>query len=123
MQKKILIVDDSAPFRRVLSVSLQKNGFEVIEAEDGRDALKKASSEMPDLIVMDLMMPVYDGLEATRSIKANTNLKDIPIIILSSRDEPHHRKNASLAGTDNFLIKPVKTEELISEIKKLTTSI
>ena len=115
--KKILVVDDTE-FNRDLVVQLLGDDYDVVEAVNGEEGLAKAEQERPDLILMDLGMPVMDGWEATRRLKANDELKQIPIIAVTSHamvgDEIHARE----AGCDDYIPKPVDDELLIEKIKK-----
>ena len=117
-RKKILVVDDTE-WNRDLLVQLLEDDYEVVQAVDGAEGVKKAEQETPDLILMDLGMPVMDGWEATRKIKANAELKHIPIIAVTSHamvgDEIHARE----AGCDDSLPKPIDENELMIKIRKL----
>jgi len=116
-KKKILVVDD-AEFNRDLIVQLLEDEYELLEAVDGEEGVKKAEQEKPDLILMDLGMPVMDGWEATRRIKANSELKDIPIIAVTSHAMVGDEIQAREAGCDDYIAKPIDENELIRKIKK-----
>ena len=111
-RKRILVVDDKLENRAIISSLLTPLGFEVNEAIDGSEGLAKAREQRPDLIVMDLVMPGMDGLEATRQIRESTDLSDIPIIASSASTFDFKRKNAIAAGCTEFLPKPIQVEEL-----------
>jgi len=115
--KKILVVDDT-DFNRDLIVQLLSEEYDVVEAVNGQEGIAMAETEKPDLILMDLGMPVMDGWEATRRLKANSALKQIPIIAVTSHamigDELHARE----AGCDDYIPKPVDEEVLIQKVKK-----
>jgi CheY-like chemotaxis protein len=117
-KKKILIVDDTE-WNRDLLVQLLEDDYDLVQAVDGEQAVKKTAEERPDLILMDLGMPVMDGWEATRRIKANGELKHIPIIAVTSHamvgDEVHARE----AGCDDYVPKPIDETELLEKMKKL----
>jgi two-component system, cell cycle response regulator DivK len=117
-RKKILIVDDTE-WNRDLLVQLLEDDYELVQAVDGEQAVKATEREKPDLILMDLGMPVMDGWEATRKIKANGELKRIPIIAVTSHamvgDEIHARE----AGCDDYVPKPIDENELLEKIKRL----
>src|SRR5437773_11235455 len=115
--KKILVVDD-AEFNRDLIVQLLVDDYQIVEAVDGQDGLNKAEAERPDLILMDLGMPVMDGWEATRKIKANSELKNIPIIAVTSHAMVGDEIDARKAGCDDYLPKPIDENELLKKIKK-----
>jgi len=116
-RKKILVVDDTE-WNRDLVVQLLEDEYEVLEAVDGEEAVKKADQERPDLILMDLGMPVMDGWEATRRIKANNDLKHIPIIAVTSHAMVGDEIQAREAGCDDYVAKPIDEEELMRKIKK-----
>jgi two-component system cell cycle response regulator DivK len=117
-RKKILIVDDTE-WNRDLLVQLLEDDYDVAQAVNGEEAVNKTAQERPDLILMDLGMPVMDGWEATRKIKANGDLKHIPIIAVTSHamigDEIHARE----AGCDDYVPKPIDENELLEKIKRL----
>lgn len=110
--RKILVVDDKAYNRAVLVGLLAPLGFEITEAKDGLDCLNKASELEPDCILMDLVMPVMDGFEATRQLRQQTILKDIIIIATSASVFDNHREDTRKAGCNDFLPKPVRKEVL-----------
>ena len=116
-KKKILVVDD-AEFNRDLIVQLLGDEYEVLEAVDGAEGVRKAEQEKPDLILMDLGMPVMDGWEATKMIKANSELKHIPIIAVTSHAMVGDEIQAREAGCDDYLPKPIDENELMRKIKK-----
>ena len=116
-QKKILVVDDTE-WNRDLIVQLLEDEYIVLQAVDGEDGVKKTAQEKPDLILMDLGMPVMDGWEATRKIKANPDLKHIPIIAVTSHAMVGDEIQAREAGCDDYLPKPVDEDELMKKIKK-----
>jgi CheY-like chemotaxis protein len=117
-RKKILIVDDT-DWNRDLLVQLLEDDYDLVQAVDGAEGVKKTEQEKPDLILMDLGMPVMDGWEATRKIKAHNDLKHIPVIAVTSHamvgDEIHARE----AGCDDYVPKPIDEGELLEKIKRL----
>ena len=115
--KKILVVDD-AEFNRDLVVQLLGDEYDIVEAVDGQDGLIKAEEQRPDLILMDLGMPVMDGWEATRKIKANGDLRHIPVIAITSHAMVGDEIQARQAGCDDYIPKPVDEELLIQKVKK-----
>jgi len=115
-KKKILVVDD-AEFNRDLLVQLLEDEYQVSVAVDGGEGVKKAEQEKPDLILMDLGMPVMDGWEATRRIKANSELKHIPIIAVTSHAMVGDEIQAREAGCDDYTPKPIDEDELLRKIK------
>jgi two-component system, OmpR family, response regulator MprA len=115
---RILVVDDDRAVRDSLRRSLQFNGYEVEVAADGAEALAKVPSARPDAIVMDVMMPRLDGLEATRALRAAGN--EIPILVLTARDTVGERVDGLDAGADDYLTKPFALEELLARLRALT---
>ena len=115
-KKKILVVDDTE-FNRDLIVQLLEEDYDIVIAENGEQAVQKTESERPDLILMDLGMPVMDGWEATRKIKANDAVKHIPVIAVTSHAMAGDEIDARKAGCDDYLPKPIDDELLIMKIK------
>jgi two-component system cell cycle response regulator DivK len=118
MQKKILIVEDGE-FNRDLLIQLLSDDYEIVVAADGEEGVKKAFRENPDLILMDLGLPVLDGWEATKRIKAESELKHIPVIAITSRAMVGDERKARAVGCDDYLAKPIDEDQLIERIKKL----
>ena len=116
-KKKILVVDDTE-WNRDLLVQLLEDEYSVLQAVDGAEGVRKTEEEKPDLILMDLGMPVMDGWEATRQIKANDALKHIPIIAVTSHAMVGDEIDARKAGCDDYLSKPIDDEALLKKIKK-----
>lgn len=115
-RKKILVVDDTE-FNRDLVVQLLEDEYDMVIAENGEQAVKVTESERPDLILMDLGMPVMDGWEATRILKANDALKQIPVIAVTSHAMVGDEIEARKAGCDDYLPKPIDENLLIQKIK------
>jgi CheY-like chemotaxis protein len=116
-RKKILVVDD-AEFNRDLIVQLLEDEYDILTAINGAEGVHTTEQERPDLILMDLGMPVMDGWEATRRIKANSDLKHIPVIAVTSHAMVGDEIQAREAGCDDYLPKPVDEDELMKKIKK-----
>ncbi len=116
-KKRILVVDD-VDLNRDLMVQLLETEFEVLVAVNGEEAIRKAEQEKPDLIIMDLRMPVLDGWEATRRIKANKDLNQIPIIAFTSHAMVGEEVKAREAGCDDYLTKPIDEDKLINKLRK-----
>ena len=116
-KKKILVVDDT-DWNRDLLVQLLEDDYDVLQAVDGAEGVMKTEQERPDLILMDLGMPVMDGWEATRRIKANDELKRIPIIAVTSHAMVGDEIDARKAGCDDYLPKPIDEDALLQKIKK-----
>jgi two-component system, cell cycle response regulator DivK len=115
--KKILVVED-VEFNRDLVVQLLEDDYEIITAADGAEGLRLAEHERPDLILMDLSLPVIDGWEATRRIKANKALKHIPIIALSAHAMTGDEEKARQSGCDDYLSKPLDEDLLFAKLEK-----
>ena len=115
----VLIVDDYPDAREMYSEYLQYSGFDVIEAENGMEALTKAAEKAPDIILMDLSLPVMDGWEATRRLKADDRTASIPVVALTGHALAGISEGAKRAGCDAFVTKPCLPEDLVKEIRKL----
>jgi two-component system cell cycle response regulator DivK len=120
MRKTILVVDDTE-FNRDLVVQLLQDAYDIIIAENGVEALDKTQQHRPDLILMDLGMPVMDGWEATRRLKANDDLRHIPVIAVTSHAMVGDEIDARKAGCDDYLPKPIDEDLLIKKIQKHLT--
>ena len=118
MSKKILVVEDTQNNRRILNDLLTNAGFEVIEAVDGEKGVAMAAEQKPDLILMDIQLPLVDGYEATRRIKANPDLKAIPIIVVTSYALSGDEAKARAAGCDDFVPKPYSPRQLLAKIRE-----
>lgn len=116
MNNKILVVDDEASVRKLVTSYLKKEGFQVTEAADGTSAIAAARKEHPDLIVLDLMIPGVDGIEVTRTLRAES---DVFIIILSARTEETDKLIGLGIGADDYLTKPFSPRELVARIKAI----
>jgi len=116
---KILIVDDEVDIIELLSYNLKKENFEVISAINGKEAIKIAQKTKPDIILMDVMMPEMDGMEACRQIKSFPQLSNIPLIFLTARGEEYSELAGFDAGADDYIIKPIKPRVLISRLKAI----
>ena len=119
MSKRILVVDDQEDLRGVLRDLLTGSGYTVIEAADGEAGVAKAKSDRPDLILMDIQMPVIDGYEATRRIKVDPALKSIPIVAVSSFAMKGDEEKARAAGCDHYVTKPYSPMQLLRLIRGL----
>jgi CheY-like chemotaxis protein len=116
---KILIVEDNEMNRDMLSRRLLRNSFEVVMAVNGQEGVDMAKSEKPDLILMDMSLPVMDGWEATRTIKADDTTKAIPVIALTAHAMESDREQALQAGCDDFDTKPIELQRLLGKINAL----
>src|SRR4051795_7756707 len=113
----ILVVDDDQAVRDSLKRSLEYNGYEISTAEDGVYALARLAAARPDAVIMDVMMPRLDGLEATRMLRAAGN--DVPILVLTARDAVGDRVDGLDAGADDYLTKPFALQELLARLRAL----
>jgi two-component system, cell cycle response regulator DivK len=116
---KILLVEDNEMNRDMLSRRLLRKGFEVVIAVDGGQAVTMAESEQPDLILMDMSLPVIDGWEATRRVKADAKTAHIPVIALTAHAMSGDREKAFGAGCDDYDTKPIETPRLLEKIEAL----
>ena len=116
---KILLVEDNEMNRDMLSRRLKRNGYDVIIAVDGREGVDMATSELPDLILMDMSLPEIDGWEATRRVKNNETTRGIPIIALTAHAMAGDREKAIEAGCEDYDTKPVEISRLLGKITAL----
>lgn len=115
----VLVVDDSPTDLHLLNGYLENNGYKTLNATSGEEALQTASSEQPDLILMDVVMPGMNGFEATRSLAKNPETRDIPVIVVTSKQQETDKIWAMRQGARDFVSKPVDEKTLIGMIKKL----
>jgi len=113
---RILVVDDEPPIVEVLVYNLQRNNYEVLVARDGPEALEIARQEQPDLIILDLMLPLLDGLDVCRTLRRE---RDVPIIMLTARDGEVDRVVGLELGADDYVVKPFSVRELMARIKSV----
>jgi len=113
---KVLIVDDSLTTVRIVEKMLKNEGFEVIASSDGVEGLKKVYIEHPDLVILDLVLPLLDGFEVCRSLKQSEKCKDIPIIICTARRELIEGERDKI-GADDYIVKPFTKKELLGKIE------
>jgi len=119
MGKKILIVDDDEKNRKLLRILFQKYGYETVEAEDGEEAVGMAKKILPDIILMDVRMPVLDGIRASRIIKSEEATKRIPIVIVTSSAAREDRsKITTESGADGYFAKPIDIKQVVKMVKQ-----
>jgi chemosensory pili system protein ChpA (sensor histidine kinase/response regulator) len=118
-QPLVMIVDDSLTVRKITSRLLVREGFKVVTAKDGVDALELLEAEAPDAILLDIEMPRMDGFEFARTIKRDAGTAGIPIVMITSRIAEKHRNRAKELGIDQYLGKPYKEEELLQHLHEL----
>jgi CheY-like chemotaxis protein len=121
MGRKILVVDDDRFMQRFLQIVLEREGFSMIKATNGREAVEFAALEQPEVILMDAMMPKMDGLAALRELKQNAITRAIPVIILTANPHQFSREEAESSGAMVFLTKPFSPTQLLDEIKRLAS--
>jgi len=115
---RILIVDDEADLVSVLRLGLELEGFEVIDAGDGEEGLRRAREDRPELMLLDLMLPKLDGYKVCRSLKFDERFKSLPIFILSARPGEQDRRLAFEMGADLFITKPYEMADLVAKIRE-----
>ena len=116
---RILVVDDEIYIVHILDFSLGMEGYEVLTALDGEQALEKARNEKPDLIVLDIMMPKLDGYETCRRLKAEPETKDVPVILLSAKGRNVDQKVGFEVGADDYITKPFSPRKLVERINAI----
>ena len=122
MPKKILAVDDERHIVRLVEVNLQRAGYEVVTAYDGREALEKVKAENPDLVVLDVMMPYMDGFEVLKTLKADPSTAEIPVIMLTAKAQDADVFRGWQSGVDCYLTKPFNPMELLTFVKRIFDS-
>jgi len=118
IKKEILIVDDDPLVIRLLQTPLEKSGYRIKVADQGLKALDMVKKDPPDLILLDILMPMLDGFKVTRLLKFDKRFKDIPIIVLTSRATEDERKKGEQVGADEFLYKPLRLQQVLKVVKK-----
>lgn len=116
---KILIVDDEPDIIEFISYNLKKEGFKINHASNGKEALEKISSFKPDLVLLDVMMPIMDGIEACKQMRTMPEMKESFIVFLTARSEEYSEINGFNAGADDYIAKPIKPQLLMSRIKAI----
>lgn len=119
MAKIIMTADDSASVRQMVGFTLKQNGYEVVEAVDGRDALNKLMTQKVDMLITDLNMPNMDGIGLIKGVRAGTPNKYIPIVMLTTESQDSRKAEGKAAGATGWIVKPFKPEQLIAVIKKV----
>jgi two-component system cell cycle response regulator DivK len=118
MSKRILVVEDHEDNRKILRILLKNTGFQMLEAWDGESALKSAAQERPDLILMDIQLPGINGYDVARRIKADPELRDIPVIAVTSFALSGDEGKAREAGCDGYITKPYSPRDLLKKIRE-----
>lgn len=115
--KKILVVDDEVDVVEVVEMLLELEGYQVIKAYDGKEALEAVEKTIPDLIILDIMMPELDGVEVCKRFRENETLNTVPIVMFSAKISAYDKKESFEAGADGFISKPFNARGFISGIK------
>jgi len=118
MSKRILVVEDQPDNRQIIRDILRPTGYEIVEAEDGQQALETIAKQRPDLILMDIQLPITDGYSATSRIKADPELRSIPIIAVTSYALSGEEKKARAAECDDYVPKPFSPRQLLAKIRQ-----
>jgi len=118
-RRKILVADDENSIREILSIQLARMGYEVVLAADGAEAVAAYEAEKPDLVLLDVMMPRVNGLNACQQIRAfeKKSGRRVPVLFLTARDTTHDKTSAALSGGDDFVAKPVSLQELRERVE------
>jgi two-component system chemotaxis response regulator CheY len=119
MGKTIMTVDDSPSVRQMVSFTLRNEGFNVVEAIDGVDALEKLNGDRVNMILADLNMPNMDGIDLIRHIRRNSDNKFVPIVMLTTESQTEKKMEGKAAGATGWIVKPFKPEQLLAVVKKL----
>jgi len=122
MSDKILIVDDTTELLFFLDYVFQRNGFEVVTAANGKDAIRIAKETNPDVLLVDVMMPGIDGLEVCRQLRQDADMHDVPILLYSAAVGEEIRQKALEAGANEFLGKTINHEELVTKVRNWLAS-
>jgi two-component system cell cycle response regulator DivK len=118
MSQRILVIEDQPDNRRILRDLLTSADFEVIEAEDGESGLAAAAAQKPDLILMDVQLPGIDGYEATRRLKGDATLREVPIIAVTAHALTGAENEARAAGCDGYISKPISPRQLLAKVRE-----
>jgi CheY-like chemotaxis protein len=120
IRKRILICDDDPVILRLLQVNLELEGYEVLSAHHGEEAVRIAAEEHPDCVILDIMMPRMDGYQAVKEIKSNDDTRDIPVVFLSAKAQQADIEKGRAYGVTDYLTKPFDPTELLEIIERLT---
>ena len=120
--RKILVVDDERHIVRLIQVNLERQGYQVVTAHDGKEALEKVASEKPDLVVLDVMMPYMDGFEVLRTLRRNPETAELPVIMLTAKAQDQDVFRGWPEGVDMYLTKPFNPQELLTFVKRIFRS-
>ena len=115
--KKILLVDDSSTVLLLHRMLLSHSGYELLTARDGQEALETAVRERPDLIVLDVLMPRLDGFLTCRALRGRVETREVPILLVTTRSEPHHVRQGYESGCTDYITKPFNGEALLAKVR------
>ncbi len=118
-RKRILVVDDEIYIVHILEFTLTMEGYEVVTASDGEEALRRIEQDRPDLLVLDIMMPKLDGYEVCRRLREDEELRNLPVILLSAKGRPIDRETGLEVGADDYIVKPFSPRRLLEKIRDL----
>ncbi|MBU4343095.1 MAG: response regulator [Candidatus Omnitrophica bacterium] len=118
-QKKILIIDDEEDLRKMLKIRLEQEGFNIVQANDGDVGLKTAEQEVPDMIIMDIMMPNMDGYSCLKEVRSLPKTKDIPILMLSGKEEEKVRDLFAFQKISGYIEKPFELDDLVVKVREI----
>ena len=121
--KKILIVDDKLEVVELVTATLEGEGYQVISASDGREALEKIGKEKPDLVLLDIIMPKMDGLEVLAKAKKDSQTKDIPIIMLTAKGQKLDQEKGEELGATSYIVKPFSPSHLLIKIEEIIAGV
>ncbi|NJD57296.1 MAG: response regulator [Nitrospirae bacterium] len=119
MTKKIMTVDDSASMRQMVGFTLRQHGYDIVEAVNGADALKKLEKEKIDMMITDINMPEMDGINLVRKVRENPSYKFIPIIILTTEYQTEKKEEGKAAGATGWIVKPFRPDQLVGVVRKV----
>lgn len=119
MPKKIVLAEDESHIARLITFKLEKEGYELTWAKDGGEALEKITEIMPDLVILDVMMPVMDGFEVLKKVKHDETLKAIPVIMLTAKGQDNDIVHGLDTGAADYIVKPFRPAELVARIRRI----
>jgi len=119
MKYKIILAEDEPQIARLIKFKLEREGYEVIWEKDGGAALESIKENTPDLVLLDIMMPVMDGYQVLKKIKEDENLKNIPVIMLTAKGQERDIVKGIEMGSEDYIVKPFRPAELVARIKKV----
>ena len=120
--RRILAVDDEKHIVRLIQVNLERAGYKVVTAYDGKEAMEKVESEKPDMVILDVMMPYMDGFEVLQNLRKNPDTRELPVIMLTAKAQDADVFRGWQSGVDAYLTKPFNPQELIAFVKRISKS-